>query len=146
MMSDTCLTKEAELATISMRTLSRNTSAVVKKLRRQGEPLVVLSRGRPIAALVALQGSALDDYLLLNLPEYVTSIRKAEQNLTAGRTKSVNEAFANLDKGTTTGSKGSRSVSRDRPASGVAAATRQAVKASMRQATRRKAATRRSTR
>jgi antitoxin (DNA-binding transcriptional repressor) of toxin-antitoxin stability system len=47
--------------------------------------MLVLRNGKPVAALVALDRHALEDYILANAPEFVASLRQADRDARAGR-------------------------------------------------------------
>jgi prevent-host-death family protein len=85
------------MATVSIRDLANNASAVVAEVEASGRPAVVTKRGRPVAAVVPIDPEKLEDFVLANAPEYVDDRRAAEADLKAGRTVSAEEFLAHLD-------------------------------------------------
>ncbi len=87
------------MTTVGIRDLARRASAIVRGVRETGEPAIVTDRGRPVGVLYPIDPDALEDYVLANAPEFVTSLREADEDLAAGRTVSLDELL-------TTGSRG----------------------------------------
>jgi len=77
---------------VNMRRLARSTSQVIGSVARTKRPVLVTKGGRPVAVVTALDAGQLEDWLLANAPEFVRSLRKADRDLAAGRTISL-EAF-----------------------------------------------------
>jgi prevent-host-death family protein len=74
---------------VGIRELSRETSKVVEGVQRTGRPTVVTRNGRLVAALVPIVEDELEDWVLANAPEFVTSLHDADEDLAAGRTTSL---------------------------------------------------------
>lgn len=74
------------MATVGIRELANNTSAVVDEVARTGRPALVTRHGKPVAALVPVDEEELLDWVLANAPEYVRSMEQADADLAAGRT------------------------------------------------------------
>jgi prevent-host-death family protein len=74
---------------VGIRQLSRDTSKVVQEVQASGRPAVVTRNGRLVAALVPIAEDELEDWVLANAPEFVDSIRDADEDLAAGRTTSL---------------------------------------------------------
>ena len=75
------------MGTIGIRDLSRNTSQVIDQVSSTGSPMIVTKHGRPVAAVVAVDPDALEDFVLATAPEYATARRAADADLTAGRAR-----------------------------------------------------------
>lgn len=58
------------MGTVSMRDLSRNASGVVDEVARTGRPALVTKHGAPVAALVPVDQSELEDLVLAKAPAY----------------------------------------------------------------------------
>ena len=80
-----------------MRELSRNAGRVVAEVSRTRRPALVTNRGKLVAAVVPVDDEAVADWVLANAPEFVGSMRAAEEDLRAGRTLTLDEAFASLE-------------------------------------------------
>jgi prevent-host-death family protein len=81
------------VGTIGIRDLSRNTSRVIDQVSATGSPMIVTKHGRPVAAVVAVDPEALEDFVLATAPEYVAARRTADADLAAGRTRPAADVF-----------------------------------------------------
>jgi prevent-host-death family protein len=77
------------MAVVNMRELSRRTSRVVDEVRSRKRPTLVTRGGRPVAALVPVDPTALEDWVLATAPEFVAGMRAADRELRGGRTASL---------------------------------------------------------
>jgi prevent-host-death family protein len=59
--------------TITVRELARNTAAVIQEVESSCRPALVTRNGRPVAALVAIDEAALEEWLLAQAPEFSRS-------------------------------------------------------------------------
>jgi prevent-host-death family protein len=91
--------KELSMPIIGLRQLSRETADVVEQLQSNGEPVVVTRHGRPVAALITVDDSRIEDLLLSSTPSVIESAREAEGAVAAGTTKSLSEALAEMPGG-----------------------------------------------
>lgn len=78
------LSYNAGMATVTIRELGRQVSGVVREVRSTGRPTFVTHRGTPVAVLLPLDPEQLEDYVLVNAPEYVASMRTADQAIERG--------------------------------------------------------------
>lgn len=85
------------MTSVGMRDLSRNTRRVVQAVAQTGRPALVTVNGRPMAALVPIDAAELEDFILANAPEFIASMREAEEDLAAGRTRPAGELFDELN-------------------------------------------------
>lgn len=86
------------MASISMRELANNTKTVVEEVARSGRPAVVTQRGKPLVAVVPIDQDALEDWVLANAPEFVDSMRQADNEVTRGQLGTpLDEVLADLD-------------------------------------------------
>lgn len=76
---------------VNIRELSRRTGAVVSAVSRTKRPALVTRSGRPVAAVVPIDKSQLEDWILANAPEFVASMAEAERDVRAGRTVTLAE-------------------------------------------------------
>jgi hypothetical protein len=58
--------------------------------------MLVFRKGRPVAALVALDEDKLGDYVLANAPAFVASLGQADEDARRGRLRPVAEVFDEL--------------------------------------------------
>lgn len=70
--------------TVSVRQLADHTSRVVRTVEETGKATFITKRGRPVAVLAPVDADGLLDHVLANAPEYIASIRQADENLTSG--------------------------------------------------------------
>jgi prevent-host-death family protein len=87
------------MATVSIRDLGRNPSRVVDEVVRSERPAIITRHGRPVAAMVAVDPEELEDFVLAKAPEFVRSARAADADLRAGRVRSADEVFADIERG-----------------------------------------------
>ncbi len=87
------------MAMVNVRELSRNTSKVIGAVARTKQPTLVTRGGKPVAALYPVEAEDWEDWVLANAPEFVASIREAEEDLRAGRTITLDEYFARRKRG-----------------------------------------------
>lgn len=81
------------MGTIGIRDLSRNASRVIDQVSATGSPMIVTKHGRPVAAVVAVDPEALEDFILATAPEYVAARRTADADLASGRTRPAAAVF-----------------------------------------------------
>jgi len=84
------------MASVSIRDLSRNTSRVVEDVASTGRPALVTRHGAPVAAVVPIDTEKLEDFVLANSPDVLASLKEADDDLAAGRTRSAAEVFDSL--------------------------------------------------
>ena len=85
------------MPTISIRDLGRRPSQVIDEVVRTGRPAIVTRHGRPVTAIVAVDPDELEDFVLAHAPAFVRSMRAADADLLAGRTRRAADVFAELD-------------------------------------------------
>lgn len=85
------------MSSVTLRELSRSTGRVLAEVSRTRRPALVTNRGKLVAAVVPVDDEAVADWVLANAPEFVGSMRAAEEDLGAGRTLTLAEAFASLE-------------------------------------------------
>ena len=81
---------------VSVRQLADHTSRVVRTVEETSKATLITKRGRPVAVLAPIDADGLLDHILANAPEYIASIRRADENLTSGRTKSLRDVLAEV--------------------------------------------------
>lgn len=86
------------MPTISIRDLGRRPSQVIDEVVRTGRPAIVTRYGRPVTAIVAVDPDELEDFVLAHAPAFVRSMRTADADLRAGRTRPASEVFDELDR------------------------------------------------
>ena len=69
------------MGTVNARDLSRRTASILDEVAASGRPWLVLRRGQPVAALVAIDPDELEDWVLANAPAFVRSMRQADADL-----------------------------------------------------------------
>lgn len=82
---------------VSIRELSRNTSAVVDEVARTGRPALVTKHGAPVVAVVPIDEGDLEDMVLARAPEYLADMTAADEDLAAGRSRAATDVFEELD-------------------------------------------------
>jgi antitoxin (DNA-binding transcriptional repressor) of toxin-antitoxin stability system len=81
--------------TVTIRELAHTPARVFERLR--SGPLVVTRNGRPVAALYGLDEEGFLDYVLVNAPEFVRDMARADRDLAEGkRGRSLKDALADI--------------------------------------------------
>ena len=80
---------------VSVRQLADHTGRVVRTVEASKATLIT-KRRRPVAVLAPIDADGLLDHILANAPEYIASIRQADENLTSGRTRSLRDVLAEV--------------------------------------------------
>ena len=86
--------------TVSVSRLSGHASQVIREVAETGRATFVTRRGRPVAVIAPIDTDGADgllDHVLANAPEYVTSMRQADEDLAAGRTSSLTDVLLDMD-------------------------------------------------
>src|SRR4051794_528582 len=86
-----------KMAAVGLRKLSRETREVIERLEESREPVLIVRRGKPIAALVAVDGENLNQLLLAGLPEFVEERRRADEELANSQTRPLGEVMAEIE-------------------------------------------------
>ncbi|MDD9981860.1 MAG: type II toxin-antitoxin system prevent-host-death family antitoxin [Gammaproteobacteria bacterium] len=89
--------------TVSVSRLSGHASQVIREVGETGKATFVTKHGRPVAIIAPVDADGADDpsdhvldHVLANAPEYVASMRQADEDLAAGRTSSMADVVADL--------------------------------------------------
>ena len=82
------------MPSITIRELSRNTAEVVDGVQKSGRPALVTRNGRLVAAVVPIDEDELEDWVLATLPEFVDSMREADEAFASGKTRPLEEVLA----------------------------------------------------
>ena len=77
------------MATVTLRELARNTATVLQELETTRRPALVTRNGRPVAALVPIDETALEDWLLEHASVYTREVAAGDPGLGADRLSSV---------------------------------------------------------
>lgn len=77
------------MPTVSLRDLARNTASVIQGIQRSGRPAMVTRNGKPVAALVPIDETALEDWLLAQASDITRMAANADPDLEAGRRESA---------------------------------------------------------
>ena len=81
---------------VSVRQLADHTSRVVRTVEETSKATLITKRRRPVAVLAPIDADGLLDHIFANAPEYIASIRQADENLTSRRTKSLRDVLAEV--------------------------------------------------
>ena len=81
---------------IGVRDLAKNASAIVNGVSSGNERAVITKRGLPVAVIVPVDSTELEDYVLANAPESVSAMSEANAELADGRTISLEDVLAEL--------------------------------------------------
>lgn len=85
------------MATVGLRELSRETRKVIEELEESREPVLIVRRGEPIAALITVDAENANEMLLASLPEFVAERERADKELEAGRTRPLSDVMAEIE-------------------------------------------------
>jgi antitoxin (DNA-binding transcriptional repressor) of toxin-antitoxin stability system len=81
---------------IGVRQLCRDSRKVFADLAKTGEPVIIARHNKPIAALVRVDESQMTDLVLSAAPEFLESVREADEDLAAGRAEPLGAVLADL--------------------------------------------------
>lgn len=82
-----------------IRDLARQTSQVVDEVEKTGKPALITRHGKPVAALVPVDESELEDWILANAPEFVRAMRSADREIASGQKgEALDVALARIEK------------------------------------------------
>ncbi len=82
---------------VNVRELKNKTSAVLN-YTESGEDVIVTSRGKPRAVIRHLSQDDIEDYILLNHPEFRKKLKKAYQEYVAGKTVDIDKLIEKAEK------------------------------------------------
>lgn len=82
------------MPTVSVRELADTTSRVVREVCETGRPRIITNRGVPVAAIVPIDSDKLEEFILENSPEYVSSMRAADHELATGEAQSLDSVVS----------------------------------------------------
>jgi prevent-host-death family protein len=85
------------MTTVSIRDLARNASRVVRDVARTGRPALVTRHGKPMVAVVPIDQTEVDDFILSASPALAADLAAAEKALAAGKTPAADEIFDELE-------------------------------------------------
>ncbi len=82
---------------VNVRELKNKTSAVLD-YTKNGEDVIVTSRGKPRVIIHHLSEDELEDYILLNHPEFKKKLKKAYQEYLAGKTVDIDKLIKKAER------------------------------------------------
>jgi prevent-host-death family protein len=85
-----------DLMVVGVRELGKNASAIVDGVSANNERAVITKRGLPVAVMVPVDSTELEDYVLANAPGSVSAMVEADTELASGRTVSLDDVLAEL--------------------------------------------------
>jgi len=62
--------------------------------RSRKGPVILMNRGRPVAAIESLRGQDLEDFLMMHHPKFLKSLEEGERDVALGRTISLKDFLA----------------------------------------------------
>lgn len=77
--------------------LKNKTNKLLREVMK-GNPLIITYRGKPAASILPLTEDDLEDFIIENSPTILKKIRKAEEDIRAGRVVSLDEYLSSQDK------------------------------------------------
>ena len=80
---------------VNVRELKNKTSEVLRMA--QENDIVVLSRSKPIAIIRHFNEDELEDYVLMNHPDFLSQMEKAYQDARAGKTTDIDSYIASIE-------------------------------------------------
>jgi prevent-host-death family protein len=81
---------------VGLRELSRQTGEVIERIETTGEPVVITKQGRPVAAIIAVDGDRVADLVLSTAPEFADSTAVADRAFAEGATRPMSEVIAEM--------------------------------------------------
>ena len=83
---------------IGIRELARKASHIVKQVQSTGRPELITRHGKPVAALIPIDESELEDWILSNAPEFVRAMRQADWEIARGeRGRPLDDVLAEIE-------------------------------------------------
>ena len=82
---------------VNVRELKNKTSAVLH-YTENGDDVIVTSRGKPCVVMHHLSEGEIEDYILLNHPEFKKKFKKACQEYMAGETVDIDKLIKKAEK------------------------------------------------
>ncbi|MEA3328450.1 MAG: type II toxin-antitoxin system prevent-host-death family antitoxin [Candidatus Omnitrophota bacterium] len=82
---------------VNVRELKNKTSAVLHYTENNGDVIVTL-RGKPCVVIHHISGDELEDYILLNHPEFKKKLKKAYQEYLSGETVDIDKLIEKAEK------------------------------------------------
>ncbi|MCK9248773.1 MAG: type II toxin-antitoxin system prevent-host-death family antitoxin [Solirubrobacteraceae bacterium] len=79
-------------STIGVRELARNASAIISGIEETKEPALITRRGRPVAYVLPVDSEQFEDFVLAHAPTFVEGMARADAELAAGKTVSLDGA------------------------------------------------------
>lgn len=79
---------------VNVRELKNKTSEVLRIAQEQD--IIVLSRSKPIAIIRHFEEDELEDYVLMNHPDFLAQMEKSYQDIKAGRTTEIDSYLDSL--------------------------------------------------
>lgn len=78
---------------MGIREFSRKVSSAIEEVERSGHPAVLTRHGRPVVAVIPLDGDGFEDFVLAHVPEFALAMRTADEELERGETRTADEVF-----------------------------------------------------
>ena len=82
---------------VNVRELKNKTSSVLR-YTEEGEDVIVTSRGKPHVVIHHLSEDDIEDYILLNHPEFKKKLKKAYEEYLAGETVDIDKLIEKAEK------------------------------------------------
>jgi prevent-host-death family protein len=81
------------MASITMRKLVRDTASVIDQLSETGEPVLIVRKGQPVAALVPVDTERAENIALATAPQFKASLARTDEAAAAGQTETLEQIF-----------------------------------------------------
>ncbi|MDQ1318534.1 MAG: hypothetical protein QG641_1422 [Candidatus Poribacteria bacterium] len=79
---------------VNVQELKNKTSEIIKM--SQENDIIVISRSKPVAIIRHFNEDELEDYVLMNHPDFLAQMEKAFQEMEAGKTTDIDEYIASI--------------------------------------------------
>lgn len=73
------------VASVSIRQLADETSAIVRQVTSTGRPALITNRGKPVAAVIPIDEDALEDWVLSQAPQFTDAMHEADEYAALGK-------------------------------------------------------------
>lgn len=81
------------MASITMRKLVRDTASVIDQLSETGEPVLIVRKGQPVAALVPVDTERAENIALATAPQFKASLARTDEAAAAGQSETLEQIF-----------------------------------------------------
>ena len=84
-------------AIVGMRDLTRRTAEVIEEVEKSGKATLVTRHGKPAVLIAPVNTDEWEDWVLATAPEFVQSMKEADEAIRRGETVDLETALAEIE-------------------------------------------------